>query len=222
MSSSFKSKHRRKLDSQRSRDGFSIVELLVSMVVMGIAIAGLTELLWVNTSWSSMLHNKFDNFTSAQTFLRRFQNDIKHARKIISGDKKQILIEGPLLSQFDNQGFITSVSRFTYSVTPDLTRPGEYMIVRTPDGGASETVLRGLIGPKNASGIDLTIFQYIGRGDTSVDRSSVAVNDDISAVIVNLELRKDDIYGKTTESNLDSFIALRSEIFVRNGGSHGQ
>lgn len=207
---------------RRLNFGFSIVELLVSMVVMGIAIAGLTELLWVNTSWSSMLHNKFDNFTSAQTFLRRFQNDIKHARKIISGDKRQIVAEGPLLSQFDNQGFITAVSRFTYAVTPDLTRPGEFMIVRTPDGGTGETVLRGLIGPKNASGIDVTTFQYIGRGDTSVDRASVAANDDISAVIVNLELRKDDIYGKTTENNLDSFIALRSEVFVRNGGSHGQ
>lgn len=207
---------------RRPDQGFSIVELLVSMVVMGIAIAGLTELLWVNTSWSSMLHNKFDNFTSAQTFLRRFQNDIKHARKIISGDKRQILVEGPLLSQFDNQGFITAVSRFSYSVTPDSTRPGEFMIVRTPDGGTSETVLRGLIGPKSASGIDVITFQYIARGDISSDRANVGANDDISAVIVNLELRKDDIYGKTTENNLDSFIALRSEVFVRNGGSHGQ
>lgn len=204
------------------RDGFSILELLVSLVVMGIAIAGITELLWVNTSWSSMLHNKFDNFTSAQTFLRRFQNEVKHARRVVSGNNKQIVLEGPVSSQFNSDGFITGLSKFSYSVTPDLTKPGEYLIVRTIEGGVGETVLHGLFGPKSNNGVDLSIFQYIVRSDASIENSTVVSSDDVSQVIVNLEMRKDDISGKTTEVSTDSFIALRSEIFIRNGGIHGQ
>lgn len=207
---------------KRSRKGFSILELLVSLVVIGIAIAGITELLWINTSWSSVLHNKFDNFTSAQTFLRRFQNEVKHARRVISGNSKQIVLEGPVSSQFNSDGFITGLSKFAYSVTPDLSKPGEYMIVRTPDGGVGETVLHGLIGPKNSTGVDLSIFQYIVRSDASIENSTVVSSDDVSEVIINLEMRKDDIYGKTAEVNTDSFIALRSETFIRNGGIHGQ
>lgn len=211
--------------SRRISNGLSIVEMLVTVVVMGIAMVGLTELLWVNTSWASFLHNKYDNFTGARTFLNQFENDVRHASKVqVNSDGKQIFLEGPFFAQFDSNGYITGTTKYTYSVIPDLAKPGQYKIIRTQNA-KDVIVLSGLIGPKTLTGSDVEIFQYVERGKISGEVPAVTkapFEMDISEVIVNLELRNDYIFGKTAEVNTNSFIALRSEVFVRNSSVHGQ
>ncbi|MBK7751009.1 MAG: prepilin-type N-terminal cleavage/methylation domain-containing protein [Candidatus Obscuribacter sp.] len=202
--------HKRLTHLRNCKNGFSIVEMLVSLVVIGIAIAGLTELLWVNASWSSMLHNKYDNYVSAQLFLQRLENDVKHARKVkVTSNNRKLLLEGPLLSQFNGHGFITGVTKYYYSVEPDPTRLGEFRVVRVEDTKPEQVVLRGVIGPKSLNGLDVITFKYIERGKPEIEASevlNVPSEMDISVLQTNLELRKDDLFGKTSEVNLDSFI----------------
>jgi prepilin-type N-terminal cleavage/methylation domain-containing protein len=66
----------------RSSKAMTIIELLVAIVVMGIALAGMTELLWLNTTWNMRISNKIDNASAVNFFLQRIGKDIKNARNI--------------------------------------------------------------------------------------------------------------------------------------------
>lgn len=70
----------------RAQSGTTLLELLVAIVITGIAIAGITEMLWINTAWSTRILNKTDNTNQLKVFFERFEADVRAASNI--GDAK--------------------------------------------------------------------------------------------------------------------------------------
>lgn len=73
---------KRRQNRNRCLTGLSLIELLVSVAILGIAIAGITEVLWVNASWATRINNKLDNVYDAKLFVERFGRDVRMARNV--------------------------------------------------------------------------------------------------------------------------------------------
>jgi len=67
---------------QRSKNGLSIIEMLVSIVILGIAVAGLTATLWINGLFAIRQFNKVDNVADANHFLEILGRDVRNAASI--------------------------------------------------------------------------------------------------------------------------------------------
>lgn len=215
--------------SRRKTWGFSILEALVSFVVMGIAIAGISELLWANTSWLNTLHNKFDTYYASRRFLKMIETDLHNAVSIDpSSDGKNLIITKADESNFDGYGFLTAASPYRYTVEPD-TEPGsegQYVIKAGVSSANQIVVLRGIVGPLSLSTGQPVIFQYIERAsglaqpNAKSDDPSLAIN--LSSILIDFELKRTD-FGKTQQDGANkSGIAIRDEIFLRNSYIHAQ
>ena len=222
----FKSIDRR---NNRRKHGFSILEALVSLVVMGIAIAGIAELLWANTSWLSTLHNKFDTFYASRRFLKNIEIDLHQATQIDpSSDGKTLVFSKADESNFDGNGFLTYTNTYRYWIEPDTEIGSEdKFLVRAGSSPAnSVVVLRGVVGPLNAATGQPVIFKYIERAENR-DQSFAQSTDpnspiNISGVLINLELKRTE-FGKSQQDGPNKTgIVLRDEIFLRNATLHAQ
>lgn len=66
----------------RSSRGFSLVEMLISVIIIGIVSAGTAELLFMNSQGSWKLFNKVDSLNAARLVLDRLAMDIRMARNV--------------------------------------------------------------------------------------------------------------------------------------------
>ncbi|MBK8221519.1 MAG: prepilin-type N-terminal cleavage/methylation domain-containing protein [Candidatus Obscuribacter sp.] len=210
--------------STRSQQGFSLLEALVSLVIVGVAIAGMTELLWANTSWLSMLHNKFDTFYAAKRFLSELEIDARQSAGIENGsDSTHLILTRAAESDFDSYGFLTRVSEYHYWVEADseIGSEGKYVVKAGADyPTVGRIVLRGVTGPKGIADGLPKIFQYLNRGGDGTP-ISVAQNS-TRMLLVNLEVKRTEFGKAKQDGPLKSGIAIHQEIFLRNAYVHGQ
>lgn len=206
--------------------GATMIELLVAAAVLGVAIAGISELLWANTSWTSRIFNKSGAYFSAQKFLNYLKNDIDSSYAIDSSSSSDTLI---LYRTSFEDGFPTTAGseEITYSVAPEIesgNATGRFLILRTSNLSKKSLIAaKGVTGPTNLSdSTRLMIFQYIPKRTTSSDASFGIRNsaiEGVGSIIVNLEILNRE-FGKNvqteTNSNAYSDIGLRAEIFTRN------
>ena len=218
---------------KRKAKGSSLIELMLSSVIIGIIIAGTSQAIFINTAWYSALQNRLDNGMSARMFLRRIGADIRMSYQVEtqSNATKLVLSRMPN-AQFNSQGFfntplLMSGSQITYSVEADETYPGTYRIMyQNTFTGESSLVMRGILGPLSKTTNQPIIFQYIGR---QYPCTQTEVPDQLTgSVVINLELRRTDygsdtgaMHAVSTSVNKKSAIALRSEYMLRNSGLHG-
>ena len=207
----------------RSRHGTSLVELLVAALVIGVTLAGVSELLWVNTSWTSRIFNKAGAYFTAQKFLGLIRNDVDAAYAIdpTSTSDRLILYR----TSFVN-GYPTTAGseQITYTVSPEIENSnptGRYQILRTSLSQGSVVVAKGVSGPTSiVDSSKLLIFQYVPkRPDVSEYGIRNSADQGAGSIIVNLQILNRDI-GKNTpsETNLTavSDIGIRAELFTRN------
>lgn len=206
----------------RSISGFSILELLVSVVIIGIALAGISELLWANTTWLTFLQNKYDTFFAAKRFLNEFKSDMRRTAilDLTLSDSKNLYIKKATEDQFDGYGFLTATTDYYYGIEAD-TEPGrenQFLIKAGPNKLTAHTVLSGVVGPLGINDTQPKIFQFLDRKSAISDLPT----EDTIMIIVNLELLRNE-YGKTLrDSPQKSGLALRDEIFLRSKVIHAQ
>ncbi|MBN8660508.1 MAG: prepilin-type N-terminal cleavage/methylation domain-containing protein [Candidatus Obscuribacter phosphatis] len=209
----------RVLSFSRKAKGVSIVELLVSVAIMGIAIAGISELLWANTAWLTSLHNKFDSFYAAKSFCNRVERDLNQSLCVVKDSTSDNLnLQVAPESSFDKNGFLTSVKTKVYWVEPDTEVGYENSyIVKTADSklAPSTVVLRGLIGPKSLTDSKPRLFQYIDKDGNATDLATEST----TMVHMNLEIRRNE-FGKSAAQNDKSGIVFRYEVLLRNANLH--
>jgi len=62
--------------------GMSLIEMLVATVIMGIAVAGITELAFTSAKWTNRYTNKLDVTFAARQVLERLGSEIRMARNV--------------------------------------------------------------------------------------------------------------------------------------------
>lgn len=200
-----------------------MLETLVSVVVMGIAIAGISELLFANTSWLTNLNNKFDTYYASRRFLSNFESDLHQAVSISNteSNNEKIVFRKAEESNFDSHGFLTYASSYQYRIVAD-TQPGnegQFLVKAGRDDASDIVVLSGIVGPILSATGKPRFIQYVDR-DTNTLSNTPLTN--TTEVIVDLELERND-FGKTKQgSSSKSGLAIRSEIFLRNANIHAQ
>lgn len=200
--------------------GASVIELLVSVVVLGVAIAGITDLIWMNTSWTRNFFNKTSASYGAQIFLKRLREDMNNAYSIsdLSNDQQLILWLPTSANKTSTSPFPPAASpasdQVTYKVFGDT-------ITRTV-GNTTWSVLKGLVGPKRIGNSAISVFQYVPKLIDSSDPNfgvQPTAAGGVRSVIVDIEVLNRD-YGKSrpTESSnpSNSDIILRAEFLARN------
>ncbi len=215
--------------------GMSIIELVVALVITGIAIAGISEITFINGFWSIQSLNKVDNIYAAKQFLERIGRELRQASAISVGATPNQAISITLPAEItvdangiphgsvDGNGYPMKKTTVTYTVvldpnTPAAPAPTEYLIQASYDGGAPITVLRSLVGPQPISGGVPHIFQYIDKNVDPADPKfgiSDSLTTNPASVVINLELRRQDYGVSSTSSTQLSVEGLRSEVFLR-------
>jgi prepilin-type N-terminal cleavage/methylation domain-containing protein len=198
--------HNRSKERQRIPQGMTLLELLVSVIVMGVAIAGITELLWVNATWSTRMLNKTDNLTQAKFFMQRLGNDLRTSNTVgdginasssypspspvytLGGDT--LILQVPL---FDANGFPLSngpfcdVDTIVYQLLPDArdASGATYQMTKNTFRGNSdaalgntigEVVQNDVIGPLDKLTNKLAVFHYIGPDGIEVPASQISTS----------------------------------------------
>lgn len=201
--------------SRRSRlRGVSVLELLVSVVVLGIAIAGMTELVWLGASWVTSLNNRMDNFIAIRFFFNRFERDVHNCYRITSGTAQKLEMQCLNKSAVDANNFPSNpMDSIIYEIVSD----GSDYKIQMSRNGTLTTVLRGINGPTSASTTP-HVFQYVKRyteGDTNLGVID-SVSQPVSEVIINLQMNRHDFASNVP--NNQSALNIRSEYFLRNYG----
>lgn len=204
----------------KSAAGLSVIELLVSTVVIGVAIAGITDLLWMNTSWTRNFLNKTSAVYSTQLFLKRLREDMNSAYRISTESSGQQL--KMWLPTTQSKTTITPFPPAATAATDLVLYKLEGSTITRNAGGKSWVVLKGVVGPKRLGSNDITIFQYISKTvDVSDPNYGARENADsgVRSVIIDIEILNRD-YGKSrpSESNnpTTSDLVLRAELLARN------
>ncbi len=204
----------------RRHRGASIVELLVSIAVLGVAIAGVTDLVWMNTSWTRNFLNKTSASYTSGVFLKRLREDMNAAYKIsqTSNGQQLSLWAAHSISKSSINPFPPAASLVSDLITYKL----EGSTITRTTGGHSWTVLKGVVGPRKIGSADILIFQYVPKtldlSDPNFGVQSTA-SGGARSVLVDVEVLNRD-YGKSKSSESDnpltSDLALRSEFIARN------
>lgn len=210
--------------AQRSCSASSIIELLVAVAILGVALAGITDLLWMNTSWTNRFLNRTSAMYKSQVFMKRLETDLESAYRISTdSDTQTLIIWLPVTeSKISTNPFPPRAKtiaegdsdRVSYIVTSDS-------IIRTA-GGKPWTVLTGLVGPRKIGETQISVFQYVEKSFDSTDPAfgvqSKATNG-ARAVMVDIEVT-DRNFGKSKPSDTnvpsDSDVQMRSEFILRN------
>ncbi|CAN5705919.1 hypothetical protein BH10CYA1_BH10CYA1_05930 [soil metagenome] len=122
----------------RRVSGTSLLELLVAVVVTGVAIAGITEMLWINATWSTRILNKTDNLNSLKFFLERFESDVRTSRNI--GDAANLA---------------TNFQKGTYSFAQNATT----LILQKPLFDSNGNPIKVTGSPTNICDVDTIVYQ---------------------------------------------------------------
>lgn len=211
--------------NRATASGMTLIELVVALVITGIAIAGITEITFINGFWTLQSLNKVDNIYAAKQFLERISRELRQAKVVGTTSSSQLItFSMPTDGAIDANGFPTATTTVTYQVIPDPNTPlspapKEYLIQVSYNGGLTwNTILHSLVGPQPIGGGVPKVFQYVAKDFDPAD-AAYGVTDipnNPSSVIINLELRRQD-YGSSASTNVYlSTAGVRSEIFLRS------
>lgn len=206
----------------RSR-GITIIEMIVSAIIIGVAIAGITEITWVNANWTIGSLNKMDSHFAARLFMDRLNHDLRSASSIDATSNNQTLtINRTADGELDDHGFPLAPTPVTYAVQPSAgTIPPTYSVLYS-DGTQNLVLLTGLMGPTGVGGGLPKVFQYVDKNVDTGDETtwiSDAPSNNVGSVVVNLELRRTDYGGRPANENYGiyrSTAGFRTELFLRN------
>lgn len=222
----------------RAKTGTSLVELVLSAAIIGLVIAGVSQAIFTNTAWFSVLQNRLDNGMAARLFLRKLGSDIRMSYLVDASSTSSSLILYALQpSKFNSDGFFNdptplNSSKITYSTEPDPQNPQMFRIHYTNSGTKEDRyILVGVLGPLSATdGNSACTFQYVSRQYpyAETDTPSPLPTQPVGTVVLNLELRRA-FYGSDTGAfhrvasgiRQKSAIAIRSEFLLRNSLLHG-
>lgn len=117
-----------------------------------------------------------------------------------------------------------NLDTLVYQVLPDPSAPGEYMmqIAGIPGSPTSlkmmtnppQTILKGIVGPKDPETGEVVCFQYLDRTDpsgTPITSLTIPQLGNVTGVIVVVEVKRAD--PNTSDSVT---VACKSEMFMRN------
>ncbi len=188
--------------------------MLVAVAIMGVAVAGLTEVLWINGNFSIRLYNKMDNNSSASKFLALIGKDIRSAYSIDPSSNSTTLMLYtmyiPTTSSACPNGYppAGAIDTITYQIqNPTLGSP--YSVIRTfvpapscTDGRSTTQtyVLVNLIGPLD--------------GSTQPHMFDYPANPYNSSVVVNLETQATSA-GNASVGHFAS-MGMRAQYYLRN------
>lgn len=165
--------------TRNAQRGMSIIELLVSIIIIGVAIAGLTETLWFNALWSYRLGNKLDNIYAARQFLNRVSKDLRMASNV--GDEMVVSDQFPTSTEglpsdnyynyattwsgapfkLSNQQLIIQIPVFDSSGFPSMVwTQGGTIISPAPTGP-----LPAPGGPQPTPNVDTVCYQVVADPD---------------------------------------------------------
>ena len=176
----------------RSSRGMSVVELMVSALLMGLTMAAVGELVVMNTYSATRLTNATDGQYGCSRAIRRIGEDVRMASAIVASQcTPQILVlqqpvclndptsnlNGfPLLTASQNQ--TACVDTITYQVVADPVNVNVYQLQLTRVPGVpgyptstkpalqQQVVLTGLVGPSlNGQSGPPSVFQYLSSSN---------------------------------------------------------
>jgi prepilin-type N-terminal cleavage/methylation domain-containing protein len=211
-------------------NGLSLIELLTSVMIIGIATAGTMELAYVNAFWAANGMNKADNLYVARRFLDILNRDLRSTISLVPASTTTTLscYRSQDLSKeaVDQNGFPTKTSpiQIIYTVIPDPNSTDlaatDYLIQRQEGTGTPVTLLSGLVGPASTSSPLLQVFQYSSNNPSSPkDGLDPTPSNLTNSVVINLELKRVNFDSATSAMNAStnhSFEAIRAEVFLRN------
>ncbi|MFN8550245.1 MAG: hypothetical protein U0103_02055 [Candidatus Obscuribacterales bacterium] len=161
------------------------MELLVSVVVIGVAMAGITELMWVNATWSTRMLNKTDNLNAAKFFLTRIGKDIRASKSI--GDSTNASPKFPPHSNIFTVGgdtLIIQIPLFDLNGFPIAATVGNGVI-----SDVDTVVYYAKSDPRDSTGQTYQVMKsiYRGAGDAVLGNSldQVVQNDVIGPIDKN-------------------------------------
>jgi prepilin-type N-terminal cleavage/methylation domain-containing protein len=228
-----------KFETRLKQNGLSLIELLTSVMIIGIATAGTMELAYVNAFWAANGMNKADNLYVARRFLDVLNRDLRGTVILSKGNTPilNVTSNATTLSFFRSQdlsqggGFPTTMIPVAYTVIPDPNSTDlaatDYLIQRQEGTGTPVTILSGLVGPVSTSSPSLQVFQYSSNNPSdpqdglnpTPSNTNPSPISQTNSVVVNLELKRVNFDSATAAMNANtnhSFEAIRSEIFLRN------
>ncbi len=208
---------------RRSRNrviGASLLELLVAILIMGVAMAGMSEAILLSSAWTWRLHNRFDNYLAAKSFITTLQHELRHCFKFVAASENTIEFECytvPDWRIFDPIAEMPQSTTIRYQILPDADDPGYFVIFKSSGSSAPVKVLSGIVGPTGVQGG--RVFSFLIQTANSQEVSIVPSDDDlkhIASVAVTLELKrltfsKQDIAGSNSTQQV-----IKSEIYLRN------
>lgn len=225
---------------KRRISGSSLVELLITVVVMGFVGSAVFGLLTSTMAAQQKLQNKCDSIDAAKVSIDRIAKVVRMGRVLGStSDNMNLIVQCP---KFSDSGFPYSdpavgdvYETHTFSIIPDADNAGEYVLTWRKDSGidvpASATnpfintdqgtsvLLKGIVGP--TWGNLPQVFQYVDRNNPANPQNTPA--GDVSTytgVIANLEIIKHNASAATGQSyQKSSSFAYKTEVFMRNNNS---
>ncbi|MDP3509288.1 MAG: hypothetical protein Q8T09_15045 [Candidatus Melainabacteria bacterium] len=227
--------------TSRSNSGLSVIELMLTALIMGFVVAGIMQALFVNLAWFRTLSNRVDNGLAARNFVRILGDDIRNSYKVdtLSRGDKLILHRPPTpvftepAVLFDSQAYSTIQAKIddrsiVYEVIADPSQPtGFYKILYSNSGTTgTRTILQGVLGPLSPATGSPLVFQYVDKESPCTQSDNAS--DTTGSVVLNLELRRK-LYGQDTGAfgavdpppRDKSAIAFRTEFMLRNNSLHG-
>lgn len=212
----------------RKEYGATVIELLVAAAVLSVAVAGISELLWFNTSWTSKFFNKTGANFLAQKLTTMLKRDIDTSFSVDGSSNANKLILNRH-SLFDSSGFPLSsgTEQITYTVSPDAdTTAKRFQITRTVVSSSkisSVVVLKNISGPISPSDSSVAqIFQYIPK---QVDDSDIQFgvrsdgSEGVGSIVLNVEIPNRDM-GKSRSGEVNTSevpdVGFRTEFFTRS------
>lgn len=226
---------------KRRKTGLSVIELMLTAVIMGFVVAGIMQALFVNLSWFRTLSNRVDNGLAARNFVSRFGDDVRNSYQVDTQSRgDMIILHRPPTPDFigpadlyksqvySTKQAIIPLTSIVYEVVPDPTQPTGFYKIQYSNSATndSRTILQGILGPLSPSTGLPAIFQYVD--EESPTAQSDRAKDTTGSVVLNLELRRK-LYGHdtgafgsdTTSTREKSAIAFRTEFMMRNNSLHG-
>lgn len=143
----------------KRKAGMTIVEMMVALAIIGVAVAGLTELSFLSTDWIDKFSNKVDASVATKLALEKIGSDVRSARNIgdcfEKGNFKPAMFpssENPLFKSGLPSGALAS-----YSVS-DTT-----LIIQLPvvDKNGWPTLLPVTTDPKRGPNVDTIIYEVV-------------------------------------------------------------
>jgi hypothetical protein len=235
---------RKNIRSKRSANGVSLVELVVSSILLSVVLAGVGEILSLCVYTSTKQFNLADTRIGLKRALESVKTDVKMSYAIdITSTPQELRLAlptpfvapendptreeyNPLAPQNPLNGTpIGPGHQIEYMVKSDPDKPEEFLLERsskiagTTDEPTRQIIAKGIIGPFPIDGTSPfpNVFTYLQKhGLDPIPSTSEATlpTPTIDGVSIYLELRRPE-HAELNDNRYKSTIGIRGEAFTR-------